>query len=64
MPDALLEIRTRRFGAALKAALDGVRGAIRRMNERGCLSRLSALERQDLGSGRVEQELKKWPWQE
>jgi hypothetical protein len=63
MLDVLLKRRARLFGVALKAAAKGIRDAARRANERYELSELSSLERRDLGSHQVDQELKKWPWQ-
>jgi hypothetical protein len=62
MLDVLLARRARRFGVALKAAVHGIRIAIRRASERNRLSRLSPLERRDLGWHRVDHELRKWPW--
>jgi hypothetical protein len=62
MLDVLLARRARRFGAALKAAAHGIRSALRRISERDRLSRLSPLERRDVGWQRIDQELRKWPW--
>jgi hypothetical protein len=62
MLDILFTRQARLFGVALNAVAEGIRNAVRRTNERYRLSELSLLERRDLGSDRVDQELKKWPW--
>jgi hypothetical protein len=62
MLEVLLARRARRLGVALKAAAHGIRNAIRRASERDRLSQLSLLERRDVGSHRIDQELRKWPW--
>ena len=64
MRDVLLIRRARRFGVALKAAAQGIRNAVRRASERDRLSTLLPLERRDVGLHRIDQELKKRPWQE
>jgi hypothetical protein len=64
MRDVLLIRRARWFGVVLKAAAQGIRRAIRRSSERDRLSMLLPLERRDVGLHRIDQELKKWPWQE
>jgi hypothetical protein len=62
MLDIFVTRQARLFGVALNAVAKGIRNAVRRANERYRLSELSLLERRDLGSDRVDQELKKWPW--
>jgi hypothetical protein len=63
MPGHALAKMARLAGIVLIGLAANICDMLRRTGERRSLSKLSSLERRDLGFHEVHRELKKWPWQ-